>query len=81
MGASQRYLELDALRGFAVMGILAINIAAFAQPELAFVNPVLSSHASDLDVASWAANFILFDGKMRGLFYLLRESIFPAWPG
>jgi uncharacterized protein len=71
MGASQRYLEMDALRGFAVMGILAINIAAFAQPEMAFVNPIVSSHASGLDLGSWAANFILFDGKMRGLFSLL----------
>ena len=71
MSASQRYLELDALRGFAVMGILAINIAAFAQPEMAFVTPLVSSHASGLDLGSWAANFILFDGKMRGLFSLL----------
>tara|TARA_R110000824_G_scaffold49479_2_gene138729 strand:+ start:251 stop:1498 length:1248 start_codon:yes stop_codon:yes gene_type:complete len=71
MSASQRYLEMDALRGFAVMGILAINIAAFAQPEMAFVNPLVSSHASDLDLGSWVANFILFDGKMRGLFSLL----------
>lgn len=71
MSASQRYLEMDALRGFAVMGILAINIAAFAQPQMAFVNPVISSHASNLDIVSWAANFILFDGKTRGLFSLL----------
>ncbi len=71
MDASHRYVEMDALRGFAVMGILAINIAAFAQPEMAFVNPLLSSQASSPDIASWAANFILFDGKMRGLFSLL----------
>ncbi|VWX61513.1 DUF418 domain-containing protein [Sphingorhabdus sp. 109] len=71
MSASYRFVEIDALRGFAVMGILAINIAAFAQPEMAFVNPLLSSHASNLDIAGWAANFILFDGKMRGLFSLL----------
>lgn len=71
MSASHRYLEMDALRGFAVMGILAINIAAFAQPEMAFVNPLVSIHGSDLDIASWAANFVLFDGKMRGLFSLL----------
>ena len=71
MSASHRYLEMDALRGFAVMGILTINIAAFAQPEMAFINPVVSSQASDLDIASWAVNFILFDGKMRGLFSLL----------
>lgn len=71
MGASPRFLEMDALRGFAVMGILAINIAAFAQPEMAFVNPLVSSQVSGLDLGSWAANFILFDGKMRGLFSLL----------
>ena len=54
MSASHRYLEMDALRGFAVMGILAINIAAFAQPEMAFINPLVSSQASDIDIASWA---------------------------
>ncbi|MEO9470417.1 DUF418 domain-containing protein [Parasphingorhabdus sp.] len=69
--AVHRYLELDALRGFAVMGILAINIAAFAQPEMAFINPLVSVHTSMVDIHSWAANFILFDGKMRGLFSLL----------
>lgn len=71
MGASQRYLELDALRGFAVMGILAINIAAFAQPEMAFINPLASVNQSPLDIASWAVNYVLFDGKLRGLFSLL----------
>ncbi len=71
MSASQRYLEMDALRGFAVMGILAINIAAFAQPEMSFVNPLATSNTSNLDIASWAVNFVLFDGKMRGLFSLL----------
>ncbi|GAB5489055.1 MAG: DUF418 domain-containing protein [Parasphingorhabdus sp.] len=71
MGASQRYLEMDALRGFAVMGILAINIAAFAQPEMAFINPLSSVNQSPLDVASWAVNYTLFDGKLRGLFSLL----------
>jgi len=28
-----RHITLDALRGFAVMGILAMNIVAFALPE------------------------------------------------
>lgn len=71
MGASQRYLEMDALRGFAVMGILAINIAAFAQPEMAFINPLASVNQNPLDIASWAFNYTLFDGKLRGLFSLL----------
>ena len=34
-----RHITLDALRGFAVMGILAMNIVAFALPEWAYVAP------------------------------------------
>jgi uncharacterized protein len=66
-----RHITLDALRGFAVMGILAMNIAAFAMPDMAYVTPALNGTVSNTDLISWVASFILFDGKMRGLFSLL----------
>ena len=34
-----RHITLDAMRGFAVMGILAMNIIAFAMPEWAYITP------------------------------------------
>jgi len=70
-GASQRYLELDALRGFAVMGILLMNIIVFAMPEMAYISPAVYGGTDTPDIITWVLSFILVDGKMRGLFSLL----------
>lgn len=69
--ATPRLITLDALRGFAVMGILAMNIVAFAMPEMAYVTPRAYGGETSADIAGWAIGFILFDGKMRGLFSIL----------
>lgn len=70
-----RYLELDALRGFAVMGILAMNIVGFAMPGQSYLNPAVYSPGGGGmtwgDISAWLVNFILVDGKMRGLFSIL----------
>lgn len=71
MSASQRYLELDALRGFAVMGILLMNILAFNMPEMAYINPTVYGGSEGGDFVAWLLGFIFVDGKMRGLFSLL----------
>ena len=68
---SNRILTLDIVRGVAVMGILVMNIAAFALPYPAYANPAAYGGDSGADLASWVFNFILFDGKMRGLFSIL----------
>jgi uncharacterized protein len=69
--AGERLVTLDALRGFAVMGILAMNIVAFAMPEMAYVSPKAYGGETASDIAAWALGFLLFDGKMRGLFSIL----------
>ena len=66
-----RHIELDAMRGFAVMGILLMNIVSFALPELAYINPVVVEGTDRADMAAWALTFLFVDGKMRGLFTLL----------
>lgn len=66
-----RHLSLDALRGFAVMGILAMNIVAFTLPRAAYINPMAWGITTQIDIASWAVAFLLVEGKMRGLFSLL----------
>ena len=71
MTTATRHLTPDALRGFAVMGILAANIIAFAMPEMAYVNPAVMGELTASDRISWLAQFVLIDGKMRGLFSLL----------
>ena len=68
---SDRILALDFIRGVAVMGILLMNIVGFAMPEAAYSNPHAYGGHSGIDFAVWLANYILIDGKMRGLFSLL----------
>ncbi|QPQ54076.1 DUF418 domain-containing protein [Allosphingosinicella flava] len=66
-----RIVTLDIVRGIAVMGILAMNIVAFAMPQAAYQNPKAYGGSEGLDLAVWWFNFVLVDGKMRGLFSLL----------
>ena len=82
---ANRLASLDFTRGIAVMGILAANIVAFGQPYAAYLWPdaFLTRHglASDL---LWVVQFILIDGKMRGLFTLLFGAgmmlfLYKAW--
>jgi uncharacterized protein len=69
--ALTRHITLDALRGFAVMGILAMNIIGFAMPEWAYLSPAIYGGDTLADRISWFFSFVLVDGKMRGLFSLL----------
>ncbi|MBA2772244.1 MAG: DUF418 domain-containing protein [Sphingomonas sp.] len=68
---TNRIVTLDIVRGVAVMGILAMNIVAFAMPPQAYINPIAYGFESAADLASWTFSFIFVDGKMRGLFSFL----------
>ncbi|WP_128891920.1 DUF418 domain-containing protein [Erythrobacter sp. HKB08] len=69
---ADRIASLDFIRGIAVLGILAANIVSFGQPFNAYIFPdaFLTEHGPTEDWM-WVAQFILIDGKMRGLFTLL----------
>ena len=71
MPPSSRIPAMDVLRGCAVMGILWMNITAFAQPQSAYINPAAAGPLTTGDIAFWAISLILVDGKMRGLFAML----------
>jgi uncharacterized protein len=70
-GPSGRLASLDTVRGVAVMGILLLNIVGFAMPDAAYFNPRAYGGAEGADLAVYLVNFILFDGRMRGLFSFL----------
>ena len=67
----QRIVTLDVIRGIAVMGIFSVNVVAFAFIFPAYMNPAAAGLESGIDLATWFANFVLVDGKMRGLFSIL----------
>jgi uncharacterized protein len=68
---AERIRTLDIVRGIAVMGILAMNIVAFAMPMEAYVNPRAYGLESKADLVSWIVSFLFIDGRMRGLFSFL----------
>ncbi|RJY09113.1 DUF418 domain-containing protein [Aurantiacibacter aquimixticola] len=68
----ERIASLDLIRGIAVLGILGANIVAFGQPFTAYMWPdAWIGPTGDPDNWLWVAQFVLIDGKMRGLFTLL----------
>jgi uncharacterized protein len=69
--ASDRIVTLDVIRGIAVMGIFSVNVIAFAMIEPAYFNPGAGGGYHGVDLATWVANYILIDGKMRSLFSML----------
>ncbi|HTU10472.1 MAG TPA: DUF418 domain-containing protein [Allosphingosinicella sp.] len=71
LNPAARIATLDILRGVAVMGILAMNIIAFAMPFEAYMNPTAFGLEGQADLGSWLFSYIFIDGKMRGLFSFL----------
>lgn len=69
--APGRILTLDVIRGVAVMGIFSVNVIAFAMIESAYFNPASYGGHSGANLALWAVNMIVIDGKMRTLFSML----------
>ena len=53
------------------MGILLLNAFGMAMPDAGYINPRAYGGGRPIDDALWALNFVLFEGKMRGLFSLL----------
>jgi uncharacterized protein len=73
----ERINSLDVLRGFALMGILIMNITDFA---MSYVNyliplgswlPVFTGPHAKVNTVVWMLRWILAEGKMRALFSML----------
>jgi uncharacterized protein len=68
---SERVIAIDALRGLAVLGILLVNIQAFAMPAAAYVNPPSFGDFSGWNYAAWYATYLLASAKFMTIFSLL----------
>ncbi len=69
--ASERIAALDLIRGIAVLGILAVNVAGFAGPDSGNYSPDLPRPGSTADHVAFMVQQVLFEGKMRALFSIL----------
>lgn len=69
--ASERFESLDLLRGVAVLGILVMNIYAFAMPFPAYVDPTVMGGNEPWNLGTWVVTHILFDQKFLTIFSML----------
>jgi len=71
VAGAERYVSIDAVRGFAVLGILLMNIVGMGLPAFAYLDPTYAGGSTGADLWTWAINNVLTDGKMRALFTML----------
>ena len=69
--AGDRITTIDTLRGVAVLGILLMNIYAFAMPFVAYQNPLALGGTEWYNMATWFATHILADQKFMTIFSIL----------
>ena len=55
----ERITSLDALRGVAILGILVMNIYAFAMPFVAYSNPLAMGGEETHNIGTWFLTHIL----------------------
>ena len=71
LGATGRMVELDLLRGVALLGILPMNIMAFAMPAAAYFNPTLYGDLTGANLWIWALTHLLAAEKLMTIFSML----------
>src|SRR5262245_7910542 len=60
VSAAERSFAVDVLRGFALLGILAMNIVGFAWPGAAYGDPLRGGGFEGLDRVVWFFNHLVF---------------------
>ena len=67
----ERFVSLDLLRGIAILGILVMNIYAFAMPFIAYTNPLRMGGTEPWNIGTWIFTHILFDQKFISIFAMM----------
>ena len=65
---ADRIVALDALRGFALLGILVINIWLFAMPSIATYDPTSYGDFTGANYVAWLISHVFFERKFVTLF-------------
>ena len=69
--ARERISSIDTLRGVAVLGILVMNIYAFAMPFIAYQNPLALGGTEWYNLGTWFVTHLFFDQKFMTIFSIL----------
>ena len=68
---SERVLSIDVLRGFALLGILIINIQGFSMIEAAFFNPTTFGDLTGINRWVWILSHVFAEQKFLTIFSIL----------
>jgi uncharacterized protein len=66
-----RIISLDIIRGFAVLGILLMNIQSFSMPGAAYLNPNAFGELDPINYSVWVSSHVFADQKFMSLFSML----------
>lgn len=69
--SSERFESLDLIRGFAVLGILVMNIATIANISAYYINPYALGEPSTINLNTWFITHFFADQKFYTLFSIL----------
>ena len=68
---SERILALDALRGFAVLGILIMNIQSYSSIQAAYLNPTAYGDLTGVNLWIWTLSHLFAREKFMAIFSIL----------
>lgn len=68
---TERIVSIDVLRGFAVLGILMVNVQAFGMISAAYLNPTAQGDLGGINYWIWLLIHVFFDTKFMTIFSML----------
>ncbi|MEO1049317.1 MAG: DUF418 domain-containing protein [Bacteroidota bacterium] len=68
---TERIISLDVIRGFAILGILLMNIQSFSMIGQAYLNPMAYGDMTGLNKWVWILSHTLADQKFMSIFSML----------
>ena len=69
--AGERIAAIDVLRGFAVLGILAMNVQSYSMVSAAYLNPAANDKLAGAGFSVWVLTHVFFDTKFMSIFSTL----------
>ena len=69
--STDRIRSLDILRGFAILGILIMNVQSFSMIEAAYLNPTAYGDFTGVNKWIWIISHVFADNKFMSIFSML----------